>query len=103
MVPLALGVIAIVALWTAGRSANPGPLGFRLDDAWIHMVYGRSLLANGYLAYEDGTPSTGCTSPAWAVVLAALHALFGRTDAPNALITAVILVGAVLHLGGVCA
>jgi hypothetical protein len=60
-------------------------------------------LANGYLAYEDGTPSTGCTSPAWALVLAVLHAVFGHAARPDTLIASVILVGAALHLGGVLA
>ena len=67
------------------------------------MEYGRGLVANGYLAYEDGTPATGCTSPAWAVVLAALHALFRHAERPDALIGAIILVGAALLLGCVFA
>jgi hypothetical protein len=101
--PLVLGLIALALVWALGRAANPGPLGFRLDDAWIHMVYGRGLLANGYLAYNDGVPTTGSTSPLWTVVLAALHALFGRADPPDPLVLSVLLTGAALLLGNVAA
>ena len=102
-VPIALGAVMLALVWGAGRDANPGPIGFRLDDAWIHMVYGRGLLANGYLAYEDGVPSTGCTSPAWAALLAVLHALFDHGGTSTPLVAAVIVFGALLHLGCVLA
>jgi len=97
--PLIVAVGVLAGLWFTGRSANPGAVGFRLDDAWIHLVYGRGLLENGYLAYDDGIPSTGCTSPLWAVCLAILHAPFGRSDSADAVVRAVILAGAALHLG----
>ena len=66
-----LAAAVLAGVWLTGRDANPGALGFRLDDAWIHQVYGRGLLHDGYLAYNDGEPSTGCTSPLWAVCLPA--------------------------------
>lgn len=100
-VPLLLGAAVLGALWTAGREANPGPLGFPLDDAWIHMVYGRGLLNHGYLAYNDGLPSTGCTSPLWAVCLAAMHAVAGRTASTT--VGAVVLLGALVQLLGIAA
>jgi len=49
--------------------------GFPLDDAWIHLVYGRSVAESGYLAYNSGTPATGATSPLWAYVLGIVHLL----------------------------
>lgn len=98
-----LAAAGAVAAFAAGRSANPGPIGFPLDDAWIHMVYGRGLLANGFLAYEDGVPSTGCTSPAWSVVLAVGHALFARGDSASPVVAAVMAIGALLHIAGAVA
>ena len=62
------------------------------------MVYGRGLLVNGYLAYEDGVPSTGCTSPAWALVLALLHAVFARGAGVGVVVASVLGVGAALHV-----
>jgi hypothetical protein len=98
---LAAGVLA--RLWFAGAAANPGPPGFRLDDAWIHLVYGRGLLESGFLAYNPGEPSTGCTSPLWALCLAILHALFHDPRSADGVVRAVILGGSLLHLGVVAA
>jgi hypothetical protein len=98
---VAVGIAGLAAVWYPGLSANPGPLGFRLDDAWIQLIYGRGLLENGYLAYNEGIPSTGCTSPLWAIVLAALHGLLGDGASPDRIVGAVVLTGAVLHLAGV--
>jgi hypothetical protein len=43
--------------------------GFPLDDAWIHMVYARSLAALHAFAYNPGQPETGATSPLWSILL----------------------------------
>lgn len=43
--------------------------GFPLDDAWIHMVYARSLAALQGFAYNPGQLETGATSPLWATLL----------------------------------
>ncbi len=43
--------------------------GFPLDDAWIHMVYARSLSLLQGFAYNPGQAETGSTSPLWAIVL----------------------------------
>jgi len=50
--------------------------GFPLDDAWIHLVYGREISRGGYLAYNSGEPATGSTSPIWAYLLGIIHLLF---------------------------
>lgn len=50
-----------------------GGRGFPLDDAWIHMVYARSLAREATLAYNPGTPASGATSPLWALCLALPH------------------------------
>lgn len=41
--------------------------GFPLDDAWIHMVYSRSLAETGVPCYNDGEPENGFTSPLWMI------------------------------------
>jgi hypothetical protein len=43
--------------------------GLPLDDAWIHMVYARSLAALQGFAYNPGQLETGATSPLWALLL----------------------------------
>ena len=91
-----LGLAVLAALWLVGRASNPGPIGLRLDDAWIHLVYGRGLLENGFPAYNPGEPATGCTSWAWAVCLAALHAGFGHGDLDR-LLASVFALGVALH------
>ena len=51
------------------------PLGFPLDDAWIHQTYARNLGLHGIMAFSPGEPSTGSTSPAWTVLLASGYLL----------------------------
>lgn len=66
--------------WASARYAAGAALshGFPLDDAWIHMVYGLAVVREGSLAYNDGVPATGCTSPLWALVAGLAHALAWR-------------------------
>ena len=71
-------LIPLLILWQSGTH---GLTGFPLDDAWIHLVYGRSIAENGYLAYNTGIPSTGSTSPLWAYILGVAHLLFSKTGA----------------------
>jgi hypothetical protein len=87
---LSLAVSAFVLI----SSARPGQTGFPLDDAWIHLVYGRSVAQNGYLAYNTGIPSTGSTSPLWAYMLGLVHAVLRETDL---IILGTKILGAVLH------
>ncbi len=55
--------------------------GLPLDDAWIHQVYGRAVAAGGMLAFNDGVPSTGATSPLWAYLLGGIHLLASGSGA----------------------
>jgi hypothetical protein len=71
--------------------------GFPLDDAWIHMVYGLALRSSGILAYDDGHPSTGCTSPAWALLVGVAHALAGGHGPSMRAATIVQWIGLTLH------
>jgi hypothetical protein len=44
-------------------------VGLPLDDAWIHLVYARSLAALHGFAFNPGQLETGSTSPLWALFL----------------------------------
>jgi len=44
-------------------------VGLPLDDAWIHLVYARSLAALHGFAFNPGQLETGSTSPLWALLL----------------------------------
>jgi hypothetical protein len=66
---------AAFAAWVVGGEALL--FGFPIDDAWIHMVYGLSLRDEGALAYNTGIPSTGATSPLWAMVAMLAHVVVG--------------------------
>lgn len=70
-------------------------MGFPLDDSWIHLVYGRSIASEFSLAYNPGEPSTGATSPAWALLLAICHLV--AWDLASLLLCVKVL-GAVLHV-----
>ncbi len=75
-----LAAIALVVATTAAVSArfvldrSPGTAaaldGFPLDDAWIHLVYARSLSAGHGFAYNPGELEAGFTSPLWVLLLA---------------------------------
>lgn len=83
--------VSSVILWSSG---DHGQTGFPLDDAWIHLVYGRSVAEGGYPAYNSGVPSTGSTSPLWAYVLGLLHVTLRQTAL---VVWGVKIVGIVLH------
>ena len=68
-----------ISLFILFSSGSHGQRGFPLDDAWIHLVYGRSIAQNGFLAYNTGIPSTGSTSPLWAYVLGMVHVTLRQT------------------------
>lgn len=101
--PILGGLVVLAGIWFVGHDANPGPVGFRLDDAWIHLVYGRSIAQEGILAYNPGVPTTGCTSPLWAILLGILHRFVGVPSRPDdvllsRLIGSIFVVSASLHL-----
>jgi hypothetical protein len=52
------------------------PHTFPLDDAYIHLAYGKSLAFSGTLGLNPGEPSLGTSSPLWALVLVPLFWLF---------------------------
>jgi hypothetical protein len=82
---------AVLILLTSGPHGRGG---FPLDDAWIHMVYGRSISTSGYLAYNAGIPATGSTSPLWAYLLGLIHLVFRKM---SLIVLVVKMTGMVLH------
>jgi hypothetical protein len=54
---------ALVAASTALILASPAVP--PMDDVYIHLVYGRSLLTADPLCFNEGQPSSGFTSPLW--------------------------------------
>ncbi len=97
LLPAGVATLLLIAVWVVGSAENPGPLGFRLDDAWIHMVYGRSLASEGVLAYNPGVASAGATSPLWALVLGGIHVILGDRSVTT-LVGTVLGLGACLHV-----
>jgi hypothetical protein len=63
------GFAVLTAALYLGPAAASGPLGFPLDDGWIHQTYARNLAQTGQMAYVPGQPSAGSTSPLWTVLL----------------------------------
>ena len=91
----ALGLSALLAVLIL--FAGPVP---PMDDTYIHLVYGRSLLSSSPLSFNPGEPSSGFTSPLW-LVPSTLASITGRVTAPCALMlaSAVTAAAAVLVCG----
>ncbi|MEZ4335396.1 MAG: hypothetical protein R3B82_02110 [Sandaracinaceae bacterium] len=72
--------------------------GFPLDDAWIHMVYGRALAHGEPFAYSPGETASGFTSPLWVVLVGLAHLALERVSV-DAVVHAVQGLGALAHVG----
>lgn len=97
-------VLTAAGLFLAGllllAGLAPGYLterGFPLDDAWIHLTYGRSVAREWAFAYNPGEPATGATSLLWAALLAIPHWVAGEAS-QIALLTKTL--GLALHAAG---
>ena len=64
-----------VALYLLVAYLQNGAFGFPLDDAWIHQVYARNLGTRFEFSFFAGQPSTGSTSPLWAILVSIGYAL----------------------------
>jgi hypothetical protein len=103
LTPIFTGIFASLwALLLICLGTDHSWTGFPLDDAWIHLVYGRSVAEAGYLAYNSGVPASGSTSPLWAYVLGILHVFFSD---PSVITYAVKITGVIFHgiMAWVCA
>lgn len=69
--------VGLAAFFLSERSPEtPAALtGLPLDDAWIHLVYGRAVATCGLPCYNEGELEAGFTSPTWVLVCAAAHGL----------------------------
>lgn len=65
---LVISSVLVTAYVLVAQTQN-GEFGFPLDDAWIHQVYARNLGTRGEFAFFSGQPSSGSTSPLWALIL----------------------------------
>jgi hypothetical protein len=88
-------VVSLAVMMVGWFSGSSRPMGFPLDDAWIHMVYGRSLAEHGILAYND-VATTGATSPLWACFVALAH-IIGSGDLDRTVMT-VYVIGVIFML-----
>jgi hypothetical protein len=88
------GLAVVAALAVAGHTFGTG---FPLDDSWIHMVYGLALTTSGSLAYDNGRPATGCTSPAWSALVGLAHSLAGARGPSMRAVSFVQAIGVALH------
>ncbi len=64
---VALAGMAAYRIYASGIGV---PMGFPLDDAWIHQTYARNLAQSGQFAFIPGRPSAGSTAPLWTWLIA---------------------------------
>jgi len=60
---------ALFFVFNRAPGTSAALVGLPLDDAWIHLVYARSLAALHGFAFNPGQLETGSTSPLWAIFL----------------------------------
>ncbi len=96
----ALVALAAWALFLANRAPGTAAalVGLPLDDAWIHLVYARSLATEGGFHYNPGVAEAGMTSPLWVVLAAAVHLVAAPFGAP-ALVFGVKVLALALGIG----
>lgn len=70
--------------------------GFALDDSWIHLEFARSIFEGRAWQYSPNWPSTGSTSPLWAIVLSPLFLI---SSEPSFLIIGTYFVSWILYAG----
>ncbi len=85
----------VTAAYWAGVVLLAGEPAFPLDDAYIHLQFARNLAETGQMAFNAGVPSSGCTAPLYAMLLALAYALVRDWTLASALL------GGVASLGGV--
>lgn len=85
------------------RHVNGDSWNFPIDDAWIHMTFGRNLASGLGFGVNPGEAAAGSTSVIWALWLAFLHralAGFGLRAVVLAVKTSGILLAMVAIVGG---
>lgn len=96
-IALWLGLLALHLLHSARFVLDSAPdtdaawTGFPLDDAFIHLVYAKSLSLFQGFDYNPGQPEAGFTSPLWTILLAPVF--WVTTGLDGTLVLGVKLVG----------
>ncbi|MDQ4107171.1 MAG: hypothetical protein M3157_08400, partial [Actinomycetota bacterium] len=101
-----VGLLALVAggvFLGANLAYNGGQLSAPLDDAFIHLQYGRQIGDGQWFSYNDGDPvSTGASSFLYPIILGAGHGLLGLDGTrllAFAIVLGILLLGATAVLG----
>ena len=68
-------ILAVAAGVGAGLFAAAAPLGFPLDDAWIHLQIARNFSAGLGFGLNPGEPVSLSTAPLWTLLIALLQLL----------------------------
>ena len=87
--------VLLVCLFYLQTMARWTYAGFPLDDSWIHIEYARSIHEGRPWEYSPGYPSTGATSPLWAILLSLL---FFLSSEPTSLISQVYFISTILFI-----
>ncbi len=78
----------LIGAWFERTAARSSPYhaeaGFPLDDAWIHLVYARSIAEHGRPEYNPGVLEAGQSSLLWGALLAPVVKVASWIDAPVA-------------------
>ncbi len=99
MLPAACLFLLLVGLKLGCEwSVTGGMVGFVLDDAWIHMTFGRNFAHGLGFGINPGVPAAASTSVIWSLWLAILH--LAPVSLPTT-VMAVKLTGVVLTLSAI--
>ena len=92
--------LALALLYVLDRSTGEASALWQLplDDAWIHLVYARSLSVGLPFHYNPGQPEAGFSSPLWEILL--VPAMWIGRAGPGALVLAVKATGTQLRHSG---
>jgi 4-amino-4-deoxy-L-arabinose transferase-like glycosyltransferase len=72
-----IGAIYLSVILSMTLDQNNGNLGAVLDDTWIHVRFADSISQGEGLSYNEGTVTTGATSPLWVLLLAGAYRITG--------------------------
>jgi hypothetical protein len=71
-----IGILLFISFFQLARFTVSIPPVLPIDDAYIVLSYARNVTRGHVFAYNEGQLSSGITSPAYALTLAAIHPFF---------------------------